>query len=334
MEHLKIIKELSSGQPKPIYLLHGEEAYYIDLIVKAAEENVLDEAQKSFNYTQVYGRDADPESLGNALRRFPMMSPLQLIILKEAKDMRKLKDLEPYVKEPNATTVFVIAHKNGKINGNTHRSFISAIKKNGVVFESKGLRDYQMGKWISNYIQSKKYTIQSKVAALIAESLGTQLSKVSNELDKLFINLPEGSEITKTIVEDQIGISKDYNPFELNSALAQRDVLKANRIINYFIANPKAYPLVWVISTLYGFYSKVYMAHYCKGQGDSTMASTLRVNPYFVKEYRLACKNYPVRKCEYVLTALSAYDLKSKGFKNPMTDNGELMRELVWKILH
>ncbi len=331
-EHLNIIKDIKSGKLSPIYLLHGEEAFYIDEIVKAAEAHILDEGQKSFNYTQVYGKDANVESLGNALRRFPMMSPYQLIILKEAKEMKGLTKLEDYVASPNPTTIFVIAHKHKKVDGRS--AFLKSCKKNGVVFESKGLRDYQVGKWISNYIQSKGYKSSPQIAELIAESLGTNLSKVSNELDKVFINLPTGSEINKDIVEQQIGISKDYNVFELTKALGLRNVLKSNKIINYFIANPKSGPTVLINGAIFNFFSKVYMTHFMKDQGDAALASALKVSPFFVKEYRAAARIYPLSKTEHIIDLMAHYDLRSKGYENPFTSDGDLLREMIWKILH
>ena len=331
-DHLNIIKDIKAGKLSQIYLLHGEEAFYIDEIVKAAETHILDEAQKSFNYTQVYGKDADPESLGNALRRFPMMAPYQLIVLKEAKEMKGLMKLDDYVATPNPTTIFVIAHKHKKIDGRS--AFLKSCKKNGIVFESKALRDYQVGKWIGDYIKSKGFKANQQITELIAESLGTNLSKVSNELDKLFINLPPGSEVTQDIVQKQIGISKDYNVFELTKALGMRDILKANKIINYFIANPKDNPMVLINGAVFNFFSKIYMAHFMKGKGDAALASALRVSPFFVKEYKAAAQKYPLAKTEQIIDLMSQYDLKSKGYENPFTSQGDLLREMVWKILH
>ncbi|MBT8220597.1 MAG: DNA polymerase III subunit delta [Bacteroidia bacterium] len=333
MDHLKIIKDIRNGKYAPLYLLHGTESFYIDEIVKVAEEEILDEAQKAFNFTMVYGKDADSESLGNALRRYPMMAPYQLIILKEAQDMRTLKDLEPYAANPNPTTIFFIAHKYKKLDGRS--ALIKQIKKHGIVYESKALRDYQMSQWISEYIQSHGYKATHQITALIAESLGTDLSKVSNELEKLFINLPSGTTITKEIVQAQIGISKDYNVFELNKALAYMDVVKANRIINYFIANPKSNPFILVNGMLFKFFSEVYMTHYAKGQGDQAVAKILGL-PYhgFVKDYREACRNYSLSKTQNILSMIATYDLKSKGYQNVSTENGELLREMVFKILH
>ena len=331
-DHLNIIKDIIAGNLSPIYLLHGEESFYIDEIVKAAEVHILDEGQKSFNYTQVYGKDADPESLGNALRRFPMMAPYQLIVLKEAKEMKGLMKLEDYVASPNPTTIFVIAYKHKKVDGRS--AFLKSCKKNGIVFESKALRDYQVGKWIGDYIKSKGFKANQQIQELIAESLGTNLSKVSNELDKLFINLPAGSEVTQDIVEKQIGISKDYNVFELTKALGLRDVLKSNKIINYFIANPKDHPMVLINGAVFNFFSKLYMTHFLRGQGDAALASALRVSPFFVKEYRAAAQKYPLAKTEQIIDLISQYDLKSKGYENPFTSQGDLLREMVWKILH
>jgi len=261
-----------------------------------------------------------------------MMAPFQLVILKEAKDMKSLMKLESYVAAPNPTTIFVIAHKHKKVDGRS--AFLKACKKNGVVFESKALRDYQVGKWIGDYIRNKGYKVNQQIIELIAESLGTNLSKVSNELEKLFINLPAGSEVTQDVVQKQIGISKDYNVFELTKALGLRDVLKANKIINYFIANPKNNPMVLINGAIFNFFSKIYMTHFIKGQGDAALASALRVSPFFVKEYRAAAQKYPLAKTEQIMHLISEYDLKSKGYQNPFTSQGDLLREMVWKILH
>ncbi len=333
MNYKELIKQFKSGDIKPVYFLHGDEPFYMDKITKYIEENVLSESERAFNQMIFYGKESDHKTIIDAASRYPMMAPRQVLILKEAQEMRTLKELLPYVKTPVATTLLVIVYKHKKLDKRT--SFGKGITKHAEVFESKKLYDNKVAAWVNNYVKEHKATIDPQASQLIADYLGTNLSKVSNELDKLLLNVDKSKTITSAEVEKYIGISKDYNVFELQKALGGREILKANRIINYFIANPKKNPLVVVISTLYNFYSKVYQAHFLKGISDDALALNLKIGSvYFVKDYKLAARNYPLPKTEEILHLLSEYDLRSKGLNNNSVGPGELLKELVFKILH
>lgn len=333
MTYQEILKSIRAKQYKPVYFLHGEEAYYIDLISKYIEENVLSEGERSFNQMVFYGKDADAKTIIDTASRYPMMASHQVVILKEAQEMRGLQDLQPYIEKAVSTTIFVICHKHRKLDARTRLA--KALKANALIFEAKKLYDNQVPDWIATYLKSKKMTIAANAAQLIAEYLGTNLSKIVNELDKLVINLPTGTAINEKHIQDNIGISKDYNVFELQRALGSRDVVKANRIINYFIANPRKNPLVVVIGTLYNYFSKVFIVHFMRQHSDAELSRALKLrSDYFLKEYKLAARNFNLFHTKKVIHLLKEYDLRSKGVENDSTSEGELMKELVWKILH
>ncbi len=335
MEFDQILKELRNKQYRPIYFLHGLESYFIDEIAHYIEKNVLSESERAFNQTILYGKDVDHMAVVDTARRYPMMSSHQVVILKEAQDMRSLSELLSYVVKPMESTILVICHKHKRFNFNSN--FGKALKKHTLVFESKPLYDNQVPAWITSYLKKKKLKITPKASELIAEYLGTDLSKVANELDKLAINLPPDTEVNGQHIEANIGISKDYNIFELQRALGQRDVLKANRIINYFAANPKKNPMPVLIGALYGYFSKVYMYHAAKNLPEKELLSTLQLRSgYFLKEYRASARNFPPAQAEKAITLLKEYDLKSKGvgYNSTGKPEGELMKELVWRLLH
>lgn len=331
MEYKDLLKDLKSGHYKPVYFLHGEESYFIDQLSKYIEDHALTETEKSFNLTILYGKEANYNLVVDNARRFPLMAERQVVILKEAKEMRDLATLEKYVLQPSPTTVLVICHKHKKLDKRT--KFAAALKKNAVVFESKKLYDNQVPAWITDYLKARKYPIAEAAKTLIAEYLGTDLSKVANELDKLMLNLPPGTSITTDHVQQHIGISKDYNVFELQNAIGQRDFGKAQRIVAYFIANPKKHPLVQIISSLYGYFSKLYIMHSAGKVSDNELASKLGTRPFFLKEYRLAASNFNRAKTERAIHTLLEYDLKSKGVQRDSTPESELLRELVVHLL-
>ncbi|MCB0546008.1 MAG: DNA polymerase III subunit delta [Phaeodactylibacter sp.] len=335
MEFDHIIKDLKNKQYRPIYFLHGEESYFIDEIAHYIEKNVLSESERAFNQTIFYGKDVNHMDIVDTARRYPMMSSHQVVLLKEAQDMKSLGELLSYVERPMESTILVICHKHKRFNFNS--KFGKALKKDAVVFESKPLYDNQVPAWISAFLKKKKLSITPKAAELIADYLGSDLSKVANELDKLAINLPPGTEVNDQHIEANIGISKDYNIFELQRALGQRDVLKANRIINYFAANPKKNPMPVLIGALYGYFSKVYVYHAAKNLPEKELLSTLQLRSnYFLKEYRASARNFPPAQAEKAITLLKEYDLKSKGvgYNSTGKPEGELMKELVWRLLH
>lgn len=333
MTYEQIIRDLKAKKYQPIYFLHGEESYYIDKIASFIESKVLSEAERSFNQTIFYGKDTDHKTLIDTACRYPMMASHQVVVLKEAQDMRSLKEIQPYIERPVPTTILVICHKHKKFDGRT--KFAQAIKKNAQVFESKRVYDNQMPDWIKAYLAGRKLDIAPAEANLIAEYLGTKLSTVANELDKLALNVPKGSQITEDVVQENIGISKEYNVFELQKALSQRNILQSNRIVNYFIANPQKNPLVMIVGSLYNFFSKVYMLHFLRNTPDREILDTLKLrSDWFLREYRTATRHYNLNQTQHLLALLKEYDLKSKGVDSVNASNGELLKEMVFKILH
>jgi len=333
MTYPQIIKELKAKKYAPIYLLHGNESYYIDKISKFIEENVLTEGEKSFNQMVMYGKDTDHKTLIDTCSRYPMMASHQVVILKEAQEMKSLKELLPYIEKPVHTTILVICFKHKKFDGRT--KFGKLVKQKALVFESKKLYDNKIPDWIQTYLKDKKLNITPSAAALVAEYLGEDLSKVSNELDKLAINLAAGTEVNEKHIQEQIGISKEYNVFELQKALGSKNIVKSNRIINYFISNPKKNPLVVVVGTLFNFFSKVYLTHFLKNSSEREMMEKLGVrHAFFLKDYKLAARNYPYQQSQNVISILKEYDLKSKGVDRVNATDGDLMKEMIFKILH
>jgi len=328
----EILSDLKNKIYFPIYFLYGEEAYFIDEIADFIENNVLNEMEKEFNQTIIYGKDTNVPALVSYARRYPMMANYQVIIVKEAQDLDKIEDLAGYVEQPLNSTLLVFCYKYEKIDG--RKSFYKTVQKTGVLFESPRLYDDKIPDWIRNYIASKKYSITPKASNLLSEFLGNDLSKIVNEISKLIINIPPGNEITEDYIEKNIGISKDFNVFELQKALGRKDIFKANQIIRHFAANPRENPLVKIIPILYGFFSKVLIYHHLKDKSRLNAASALSVNPYFLPDYQVTAKNYSVPKLVSVISILRAYDGKGKGVDNVSASDGELMKEMVFKILH
>lgn len=328
----QILNDLRNKIYRPVYFLTGDESYFIDTISDFIEENVLNETEKEFNQTVIYGRDTDVLSLISTAKRFPMMANYQVVIVKEAQDIQKIEELQSYVEQPLNSTLLVLNYKYKKID--KRKSFFKTIDKKGVLFESKKIYDNQLGAWISKYVGDRGYTITPKASAMLTEFLGTDLSKVVNEVNKLIINLPDKAEINDFQVEKNIGISKDYNIFELQNAIGSRDVEKANRIVNYYAANPKDNPLIKTIALLYGFFTKLLIYHQLKDKSRNNVAVALSVGPFFVKDYQVAARNYNHKKLAAIIGYLREYDLKSKGVNNISTPDGELLREMMYKILH
>lgn len=330
----QILSDLKNQIYSPVYLLHGEEPYFIDAISDFIEQNVLSDLEKEFNQTICYGKDSNVLTLISYARRFPMMANYQVIIVKEAQDLEKIEELLPYIENPLNSTLLVLCYKYGKFD--RRKAFYKAIEKHGVAFESARLYDNKIPEWINEYLRKRKYSINPKASILLTEFVGNDLSKVVNELEKLFINLPEGSEITEDYIEKNIGISKDYNVFELQKALGRREVIKANRIIQYFAANPRENPLVKVLPILYQFFAKILLYHYLPDKSRNNVAAALSVNPFFVADYQQAAKTFPPAKTISVISLLREYDLKAKGVDNNalFAADGELMKELIFRILH
>jgi len=333
MTYEQLIGDLKTKAYRPLYFLHGDEPYYIDLVTDYITKNVLTEAEQSFNQTIVYGKESNAGEVTNLARRFPMMASHQVVVVREAQELKDFETLIHYFEHPQPSTLLVINYKYK--SPDKRKKVFKVLEKNGVSFQSKKLYDNQVPGWISGYASSRKYRIEPKAAALLAEFLGSDLSRIANEIEKLIIAIGEHERnITPVHVEENIGISKDYNQFELQNALGKRDVLKANRIINYFARNQKNHHITQTISSLYYFYSKLLLIHYMKDRSKQNVAATLKVNPFFVKDYEAAVRRYSAGKLVEIISLLRTYDMRSKGYNGNTTLAGELLRELIFKILH
>jgi len=333
MSYEQLIGDLKNKSYKPVYFLWGDEPYYIDLVTSYITKHVLSEAEQSFNQSILYGKDSEAAQVSDLARRFPMMASHQVVILKEAQEMKSLGDLLAYVEQPQPSTLLVINYKYKKPD--KRQKLFKVLEKNSVWFESKKLYENQVPGWISAYASKRDFRIEPKAAALLTEFLGSDLSKIANELEKLIVAIGKpGATITPADVEKHIGFSKDFNQFELQSALGNRDVVKAARIVNYFAENERKYPMALTTVSLYFFFSKLLLFHYTKDKSRPNLASVLKVNPFFVKDYETAARQYPAGKLVEIISLLRTYDMRSKGWDGNSTSGGELTRELVFKILH
>lgn len=328
-----IVSDINNGNVKPIYFLMGEEPYYIDRISEYIEKKVLTEEEKGFNQIVLYGREITIDDIVSNAKRYPMMAERQVVIVKEAQDLsRTIENLVSYAKNPQPTTVLVICYKYKKID--KRKALYKAISKNGLVYESKKLYENQVSDWLRRVVAGKKYKIESKAVLMLVEFLGTDLGKINNELSKLFTVLPKNSTITPENIEENIGISKDYNNFELRKAVAERNILKANRIINYFAQNQKANPIIMTISLLNSFFTQLLIYHSLPDKSKNSVAIALKINPFFVSDYSLAAKNYPMRKVSQIIALLREADVKSKGVEANALKEGDILKELLFKIMH
>ncbi len=331
-EPRQIVVDIKQGKIKPIYFLMGEEAYFIDKISQYIEKNVLQEEEKGFNQIVLYGRDVTVDDIVSNAKRYPMMADRQVVIVKEAQELsRTIEKLVNYAENPQPSTILVICYKYKKID--KRKKLYKAVNKSGLIYESKKLYENQVADWIRQVLTSKKYTIDPKAAQLLVEFLGTDLGKINNELEKLQIILPEGTEITALQIEENIGISKDFNNFELRKAIGTRDVVKAHRIINYFAQNPKDNPLVMTVSLLFSYFSQVLQYHGLGDKSKGNVASKLKINPYFVSDYTTAAQNYPMKKVSQIIGLLREADVKSKGVGATNMPSGDLLKELLVKIM-
>ena len=332
-EVVKIVNYIKSGNIKPIYFLMGEEPYYIDKLSDYIEENVLKEDEKGFNQTVMYGRDVTIEDIIGTAKRYPMMAERKVVIVKEAQDLSKTIDkLESYAENPMLSTVLVICYKYKTLD--KRKKVTKELTKSGIVYESKKLYENQVGEWIKRVLQGKNYGIEPKASAMLVEFLGTDLSKINNELEKLQIILPKGSTITPKDIEENIGFSKDFNNFELINALGSKNQLKAYQIVNYFAENEKANPLVVTTGTVFGFFVKLLKYHGLKDRNPKNVAAVLAVNPYFLKDYDIALKQYPMKKVSQIVGTLRDVDLKSKGVGANAMPTGDLLKEMLVKIFN
>ncbi len=330
-----IMRDLKYNVFAPIYILMGDESYYIDQISNYIQSHALPADQQAFDQTVVFGADVSGSQIADLAMQFPMMAPKKVIIVKEAQGLRSLDKLERYAQNPQPKTILVVCYKNGVMNRRS--KFVSAVEKNGVVFESKKLREWQLPGHIRSYLQTKKFSIDDKSAAMIADNIGADLNRLYSELDKLVISLPSGeSRVTPEMVERNIGVSKDFNSFELRDAIVNRNVLKANMIIKYFDNNPKAGSLFSFLPLLFAYFQNLMLVYYAPNNKDqNALAAYLDMkNAWGIKDYLVGMKNYTGRKTLQILQKLREIDAKSKGLDNPSTPVGDLMKELIFFILH
>lgn len=331
MDEIKqIVGNIKNGNIAPIYFLTGEEPYYIDKISEFIEKNVLTEEERGFNQVVLYGKDVSVEDIVGNAKRYPMMSERQVVIIKEAQHLSKsIENLTAYAVNPQPSTVLVICYKYNKLE--KRKKLYKAINKTGVIFEGKKLYENQVADWIRKVLKSKGYVINFKAANLLVEFLGTDLGKIDKELEKLSLVVPKEVEITPEAIEENIGISKDYNNFELKKAIGEGNVVKATRIVNYFAQNPKDNPFVLTVTLLYSFFNQVLTYHGLTDRSPKSVASALRINPYFVEEIQIAARNYPMRRVSGIISELRELDLKGKGVGANISHQ-DLLKELIIKI--
>lgn len=330
-EIVKIVNDIKAGNIMPIYFLMGEEPYYIDKLSDFIEENVLSEDEKGFNQTVLYGRDVTIEDIVGTAKRYPMMAERQVVIVKEAQDLTKTIDkLESYAENPMPSTVLVICYKYKTLD--KRKKVTKLLAKNGLVYESKKLYENQVGQWITRVLQGKGYTIEPKANAMLVEFLGTDLSKINNELEKLQIILPKGSQITAKAIEENIGFSKDFNVFELRKSLGERNQLKSYQIVNYFAENPKDNNIVMVVGLVFSFFIQVLKYHGLKDKNPNNVAKVLAINPFFLKDYDIALKNYPMKKVSQIVATMRSIDVKSKGVGANALPLHDLYKEMLLGI--
>lgn len=327
-EVAKIVNDIKAKNIKPIYFLMGEEPYYIDRLSDYIEQNVLSEDEKGFNQTVLYGRDVSMDDIVSSAKRYPMMAERQVIIVKEAQDLTKSIDkLESYAENPMPTTVLVFCYKYKTLD--KRKKVTKQLEKNGLVYESKKLYENQVGEWIKRVLQGKGYTIEPKASAMLVEFLGTDLSKINNELEKLQIILPKGTSISAKHIEENIGFSKDYNVFELRKAIGERNELKAYKIVQYFADNPKDNPMVLTTGQVFSFFSNLLLYHGLKDKNPKNVAAVLKVNPFFLKDYDVALRNYPMKKVSGIVGNLRQIDIKSKGVGANALPVSDLLKEML-----
>ena len=332
-EIVKIVNDIKAGNIKPIYFLMGDEPYYIDKLSDYIEQNILSEEEKGFNQTVLYGRDVTIEDIIGTAKRYPMMAERQVVIVKEAQDLIKTIDkLENYAEKPMLSTVLVICYKYKVLD--KRKKLVKLLSKNGLVYESKKLYENQVGLWITRVLQGKGYTIEPKANAMLVEFLGNDLSKINNELEKLQIILPKGTIISAKHIEENIGFSKDFNVFELQNALGSKNQLKAYQIAQYFADNPKDNPMVVTTSLVFSFFIKLLKYHGLKDKNPRNVAAVLGVSPFFLKDYDLALRQYPMKKVSQIVGVLRDIDVKSKGVGANGLPNHDLLKEMLVKIFN
>ena len=332
MDYKLILKEIKAGKFEKIYFLHGEEPYFIDLISNAVEANALQEHERDFNQSVLYARETDALSLLGELNAYPMMAERRLVILKEAQYFKDIEALEKYFDKPADSTIFVVCYKHKTYDA--RKKSIKAAAKNGLVFKSDKIREYQLADWINAYVKSIGYEITSKASMLLTEFIGNDISRIVNEIEKLTILVQKGTTINDVHIEENIGVSKDYNVFELTNAVQSRDSLKSFKIVRYFENNPKAADITMVISNLFRLFSNIMRIHFLPNKSREAVAQALGVHPFVAGELLNARNNFDPRKLASNIETLHEFDLKAKGVGSSSASQGELMREMIFKLLH
>lgn len=330
-----IMKKMMAGEYAPVYVLMGDESYYIDKICDYLVEHVLKPEERDFNQVILFGADINAAQVVDQCKGYPMMAKHRVVVLKEAQNLRNLESLEEYLEKPMSSTIFVMCYKNGTID--RRKKFIPRAERVGVVFESKKLRDYQLPGFIESYLKTRKVSIEKKAAQMIADSIGADLHRLISELDKVLISLPlDQQRVTPDIVEKEIGVSKDFNAFELRNAIVNKDVFKANQIIKYFDNNPKSGSLFAILPLLYNYFQNLMIAYYCPHRGnENELARYLDLHGgWAVRDYATGMRNYSGVKVMAIISKFREIDARSKGIENPSTPAGELMKELIFFILH
>ncbi len=331
-----IMRDLQARKFVPVYYLMGDEPYYIDLITDYIAEHVLQPEERDFNQTVLFGSDVTAAQIADAARRYPMMSEYQVLIVKEAQNVKNTEPLERYFKAPMPSTILVMCHKNGTIDGRK-REYVKSISNAGVLFESKKLRDRDLPGFIEGYLKDRQVSIDHKSVQMIADNIGSDLSRLTGELNKVVLSLPEKDRrVTPQIVEDQIGVSKEFNSFELRDAIVSKNVFKANQIIKYFDENPKAGSIYAFLPMLFNYFQNLMIAFYApNNKSQEGVAEWLELrSPWAAKEYMTGMRNYSGMKVMQIISKIREIDAKSKGLDNPNTPPGELMKELIFYILH
>ncbi|HVG41047.1 MAG TPA: DNA polymerase III subunit delta [Chitinophagaceae bacterium] len=332
MKSEKIIEDFKKKNFKPVYWLEGDEEFFIDEVMEYAENNLLTEAEAGFNLTIFYGRDASWPDVMNACRRYPMFAEKQVVLIKEAQGMKDIDKLESYIDKPLSSTILVVSYKNKKVDGRT--KLAKLLKEKGGLLTTKKLYDSELPEWTQSLAKNKGYTLNGKALALLIDHIGNDLSRINNELDKVAINLNKRKNITEDDIEKFVGISKEFNVFELQQAIAGKDLYKAIRIVNYFEANPKAAPLPLVFPSLYNYFSKVLLITAVPANDEKSLAASVGISPYFIRDYIQTANKYSPKGLEQILLLLHAYNLKSIGVHDAGTEDMLLLKEMVVKMIH
>jgi DNA polymerase III subunit delta len=329
----KIVVDVRAGKLKPVYLLHGEEGYFVDRVCQEIEQAALQEHERDFNQTVVYARDTAPDQVKDACLRFPMMAERQLVMVREAQAWRsdQLDKLEPYFRTPTPSTVLVLCHKHKKVDG--RKAWLKTLAKKGVVFQSDKLREEKLPDWIQRYTKHLGRRIGQAEARLLADHLGSDLSRLANEVEKLALVTPADASLSADLIERHVGISKEYNVFELQSAIGRRDAAKAHAIAAHFARNKNEHPLVLTLASLQGWLTKVALVHASTDRTEAGLAAALKIPPFFVKDYTQAALQYPTERVRAVQQWLRACDLASKGVGNTSAEDPALLQELLAKMM-